>query len=406
MIKKRHKLIIACLMVLVVGLMMASIVVAQPPSEIEDLKGGKLLGVDRPLAGPSVVGTLDAGSPTWDRIFTGDIDLNCNATSSDSGNDGMAYAQIPFEVTNTDPITVEVNAAGTTLADTVIALYCDPFDSGLPAENLVAYDDDGGTGLFSAFTLADNLTLTPGNTYHLILSTFTVSDFGDYQVDFSDNVVLVSLNPQITVSPDRLSSIQGPDMAMTKTLTISNTGLSDLEWSITEGDIPWVSTDPISGTTSTDMASLVDSAFDSTGLATGVYTGTISVDSNDPINPRVIVPLTLTVPQVSFVTPTDGQIFTATNNISLTVPVEVTVENFVIGATDDPNADGHWHLWVDEVLVGPVFTTTTSLNLELGTYVLRAGLVTSDHQELGPSDMVSVLVLPSGYKLYLPLINH
>ncbi len=60
-------------------------------------------------------------------------------------------------------------------------------------------------------------------------------------------------------------------------------------------DIPWFSVDPISGITAPGQTSLVEATFNSTGLSTGVYTGTLCVDSNDPVTPLVTVPLTMTV---------------------------------------------------------------------------------------------------------------
>ena len=60
-------------------------------------------------------------------------------------------------------------------------------------------------------------------------------------------------------------------------------------------DIPWLSVSPTAGTTVSGTSSLVDVTFDSTGLATGVYTGTLCVQSNDIITPLVTVPLTLSV---------------------------------------------------------------------------------------------------------------
>ena len=60
-------------------------------------------------------------------------------------------------------------------------------------------------------------------------------------------------------------------------------------------NLAWLSASPTSGTTVSNTQSTVDVTFDSTGLAVGVYTGTLSVDSNDPVSPRVGVPVTLTV---------------------------------------------------------------------------------------------------------------
>ena len=60
-------------------------------------------------------------------------------------------------------------------------------------------------------------------------------------------------------------------------------------------NLSWVSVSPTSGTTVSSTQSTVDVTFDSTGLAIGVYTGSLCVDSNDPVNGRVTVPMTLTV---------------------------------------------------------------------------------------------------------------
>ena len=60
-------------------------------------------------------------------------------------------------------------------------------------------------------------------------------------------------------------------------------------------DIPWASANPTMGTTAAGGSSDVDVTFDSTGLAIGVYTGTLCIESNDPVDPIVRVPLTLNV---------------------------------------------------------------------------------------------------------------
>ena len=59
-------------------------------------------------------------------------------------------------------------------------------------------------------------------------------------------------------------------------------------------DIPWASADPDSGTLPSGSANVIVT-FDSTGLAFGVYTGTLLVASNDPDTPVIPIPLTLTV---------------------------------------------------------------------------------------------------------------
>ncbi len=60
-------------------------------------------------------------------------------------------------------------------------------------------------------------------------------------------------------------------------------------------DIPWASVDPTSGTTLPGNSDQVDVTFDSTGLTNGSYTGNLCVNSNDPDEGLVVVPLTLNV---------------------------------------------------------------------------------------------------------------
>ncbi len=60
-------------------------------------------------------------------------------------------------------------------------------------------------------------------------------------------------------------------------------------------DLPWVSASPATGSTPGGQSDTVNVTFDSTGLADGVYSGSLCIESNDPITPAVLVPLTLTV---------------------------------------------------------------------------------------------------------------
>jgi hypothetical protein len=62
-----------------------------------------------------------------------------------------------------------------------------------------------------------------------------------------------------------------------------------------DDDIPWVSASPNTGSTAPGDSDDVNIVFDSTGLSTGVYTGTLCIASNDLSNLAVTVPLTLTV---------------------------------------------------------------------------------------------------------------
>jgi hypothetical protein len=59
--------------------------------------------------------------------------------------------------------------------------------------------------------------------------------------------------------------------------------------------LSWVSVSPTSGMTSGGDSSVVDVTFDSTGMEAGDYAGTLCVESDDPADPFVPVPVTMSV---------------------------------------------------------------------------------------------------------------
>jgi len=61
------------------------------------------------------------------------------------------------------------------------------------------------------------------------------------------------------------------------------------------GDIPWLSEDPVEGTVDPGDCQAVDVTFDATGLAPDVYTGDLLIESNDPDQPELTVPVEMTV---------------------------------------------------------------------------------------------------------------
>jgi hypothetical protein len=142
-------------------------------------------------AADTTSGTL-IGEPTYTRISTNNVDPNCNATSSFSAS-GVQYAVIPIHTTNGagENLVATVNAAGTGINDTVMSVYC-AFDPANSDQNLVAYDDDGGGGLMSAFLAGDGVFLAPETTYYVVLSLYSSGDLGSgtYQVDFGGDVLV------------------------------------------------------------------------------------------------------------------------------------------------------------------------------------------------------------------------
>ena len=59
--------------------------------------------------------------------------------------------------------------------------------------------------------------------------------------------------------------------------------------------IPWLSASPAFGTIAASGSTSVTLTFDSNGVAIGSYAGNICVESDDPVNPMVAVPVALNV---------------------------------------------------------------------------------------------------------------
>ncbi|MFZ0545514.1 MAG: S8 family serine peptidase [Candidatus Promineifilaceae bacterium] len=118
--------------------------------------------------------------------------------------------------------------------------------------------------------------------------------------------------PVIYLSANSLDGMVQPGDAITRTLTISNTGLIDLDWTITEGspaveggcgtpgELPWVEITPTNGTTPPDDGTEITAVFDSTDLPSGIYNGELCVSSNDPSNPEITINLKLTIFQTDY----------------------------------------------------------------------------------------------------------
>jgi len=75
-------------------------------------------------------------------------------------------------------------------------------------------------------------------------------------------------------------------------------GLDEIILDGVEGslDVPWLSTNPITGTVAADSTETVNVIFDTTVLTqTGVYNAVLKVLTGDPTNPTINIPVTLTV---------------------------------------------------------------------------------------------------------------
>jgi hypothetical protein len=137
-------------------------------------------------------GNID-GSQTFDRRFLVTYDGTCSAASSDSSNDGVGYEVFPFYSPAGQAVDAEVVLG--TLSDSVMFVYCDPFDPANPDLNLLAWDDDGGVGLGSAMTPADGYMLDPFTQYYMVISGYSSASSGDYTLNLGGDLVFGQPTP-------------------------------------------------------------------------------------------------------------------------------------------------------------------------------------------------------------------
>jgi hypothetical protein len=106
--------------------------------------------------------------------------------------------------------------------------------------------------------------------------------------------MVVLAPPDIDVLPPSMSFALVPEGSECDTLFISNAGEIELTWSI-EDTCAWLDATPSSGVTAPEGTDHVIVCADAVGLALGVYDCNLTVTSDDPDEPVVVVPVTLTV---------------------------------------------------------------------------------------------------------------
>jgi len=145
--------------------------------------------VMNPATRVSITGELTDSSPTWHRwrpASYSELSLDCMLNFTSDYTTEPRYDLFCLEVTDSEPVEIVVDAAS---FDTVIYIYCDPFDPMNPTVNGVFMDDDDGAGLLSAIQASDGVTLTPETDYWLIICSYS-STMGTFSIQTSENVYL------------------------------------------------------------------------------------------------------------------------------------------------------------------------------------------------------------------------
>ena len=192
-----------------------------------------------------------------------------------------------YEVTNTGNVTLTRH----TLTDTHL--------SGLPVD--LVYD----LAPLASYTITETATLTEttANTATWTAYNPGPTDAVTATAAATVTVAAVAPAPDIAVSPGFLTIEGEVGDILTATLTISNSGDADLTWTAglawdfcpTLGGLPWASVVPSAGTTTPGNSSAVVLSADAGVLAPGDYGGVVCVAGNDPDDPLVVVPFTVTV---------------------------------------------------------------------------------------------------------------
>ncbi|NLG19943.1 MAG: S8 family serine peptidase [Actinomycetales bacterium] len=102
------------------------------------------------------------------------------------------------------------------------------------------------------------------------------------------------------------------------------------------GDPAWLSVDPLSGTVGAGDEQAVEVTFDSTGLADGTYTAELCLETNDPAQPTVTVPVTLEVGSFPGIEVNPG-------SLESSQLVDTTTEH-VVSITNTGDADLVWDI--------------------------------------------------------------
>jgi len=100
--------------------------------------------------------------------------------------------------------------------------------------------------------------------------------------------------PDIALSPASISVTLDEGQSSSETLLISNTGTADLQWSMSS-DKAGLTAAPTAGTVAADGSQSVSININATNLTAGSHSGTLTITSNDPDEPSILVPVTLTV---------------------------------------------------------------------------------------------------------------
>ncbi len=366
----------------------ADVAVLQPGVYLGTLTFSAASSISAPVA---VQVTLTVGAPVPNDNFANRIALVGGTVTTTGSNVGATAEALEIGgsgVLNTAWWTWTAPAAG----PVVISTIGSPFDtyltvmtgSALGSLAIVAQDDDSGGSGASRVTI----TAAAGTVYQI-------------QVDgWSSNTGAITLNistlPMLSLTPTTLSfgaALGGPNPAG-RFVSIQNNGPSTLNWTASSPE-PWLNEAPASGSVASGGSQVTTVTVDVTGLAAGVYNGTITVADPAAGNSPQTIPVTLTVGTLAWTVPPPSTAVSGSSmpvSWSLSIGSSVASSNQVRFSTVNPpftgigglNQPGPSGTYTDIMTVPTVSTPTT--------YYFAPSVIVANTTINGP--IVSVIVNP------------
>jgi hypothetical protein len=154
------------------------------------------------------------------------------------------------------------------------------------------------------------------------------------------------------------------------------------------GKVPWLATDPVSGTVAADSETPLQITLDATGLQPNTYSTQIAIKSNDPVSSLVSVPVTITVLPTANMGWVEGTVTDAETGDPLEATISALGQPYAI----TPDLDtGSYVFWLDE--------GRYTLQAAAGGYVTERAVVDVVAQQGTRHDFTL-----KHYQMFLPLI--
>jgi hypothetical protein len=273
-------------------------------------KAGMAPAMHRPVP---VLGALDI-SQMADNT-PGDQGVSCNSTTATTANSWWRrfyFSEHPGvgASTNVTSVTISSGSTGPSGVPVTINLYTIPHGTTIdtiPTASLTLIGTGAGTinsGLVSVtIPVAGAIADTAGSDlvveYH-IEAVSTGAFFPGANATAETHPTFLSASDCGISEPTPASAV-GPGFPDFHLTMIVNVGGTPPATCANPADIPWLSESPAGGSVAPGANTNVAINADASALAQGTYTANVCVGSNDPVNPLITVPVTLTVTEAPFV---------------------------------------------------------------------------------------------------------